>query len=566
METSKGTKTILGATCSLCLLASCYTGLEGVGADAGSGTSGASGQGSDTSSDHGDSEGAGTDPDGCALLGTRIWKLTPSQYERTVTQLIPNATGFGARLYNTLPGTKAFTNEAPHLEMPQPHVEALLTVAGDLADVALTDPGQLGACLADGLDDEACMGEVLTDLVPRALRRPVAPEEIEPYLALYRDELAAHGGGVAVRQVLRALFMSVEFLYRSELGPESQSGEVSLTAYERAAALAYLILDGPPDATLLAAAEAGELDTRDQITTQVRRLLESPESARGIGQFFREYTHTLGVLDVEKLGTAFPDWNEERAAALVAETEAFVRHVVWGDDGRFETLLTSNVAVVDPASAPTYGVPAPPPGEEATVDLPAEQRSGLLTRAALMAALARPDEGDIVLRGKFIREEILCQELPPPPPDVDAFPPPADPDLTNRERLDRHRDDPRCAACHNLMDPLGYAFEIYDGEGIFRTTDNGKPVDASGVMVGTDQDGASYQDAIDLSRVLANSADAQACFVRKLLHYTHGAVIDESLACSLERAEARFAEHDGNIVELLVDIVADPDFLRRAAP
>ena len=181
----------------------------------------------------------------------------------------------------------------------------------------------------------------------------------------------------------------------------------------------------------------------------------------------------------------FPDWNEPLAADLAAEADAFLRQVIWNEDGRLATLLTAPFSMLNARLAGFYGVTETvPAGGLRKVAFRPGQRAGIFTLGALQATLAKDNDTDAVARGRFLREVLLCQTLPEPPANLNVVPPPPDGQNNMRERLARHSADPTCAACHDLMDPLGLAFEIYDGIGRHRTTDLGKPIDTAGTLTG----------------------------------------------------------------------------------
>ena len=141
---------------------------------------------------------------------------------------------------------------------------------------------------------------------------------------------------------------------------------------------------------------------------------------------------------------------------------------------------------------------------------------------ALQATLAKDNDTDAVARGRFLREVLLCQQLPEPPANLNVVPPPPDGKRNMRERLARHSADPTCAACHKLMDPLGLAFESYDGIGRYRTTDVGKPIDTAGTLTGAAPEGATFANGLELLELLADSPDVAACFVKTAFRYGHG--------------------------------------------
>jgi len=194
-------------------------------------------------------------------------------------------------------------------------------------------------------------------------------------------------------------------------------------------------------------------------------------------------------------------------------------------------------------------------------------RAGLLTHGALLSILARDNDTDPVKRGKFIRDQLLCAPPPPPPGNLDIVPPPPDGKRTQRERLLPHSSQPACASCHVLMDPLGLAFESFDGIGKYRTKDVGKDIDTSGTLTAARPEGAPFANAVELVRLLADSPDAHTCFVKQTFEYAQGRTLGASDGCSVNALDQRFGASKGNIIELMVAMAADDSLhLRTVLP
>jgi hypothetical protein len=507
-----------------------------------------------------------TPPAGCALPPRRIWALTPAQYVATVRALLPASVNRAASdgLAATLSVEDGFSNQAGRLDMTEPHVGQLLDFAWQVAGDAAAAPDKLSPCLA--APDQACLRDFVSGFGLRAFRRELAPAELEAFLAHHRAQTG--DPALALRELLMDFLVSPSMLYRTELGAEGADprAPVSLTAFEKASALSYFLTDGPPDAELLAAARTGALATTAQVEQQTRRLLHGPDSAGGLLQFFRESFATTDVLTTMKDGKRFPEWKAPLPADLAAETEAFLRQVLWAEDARLPTLLGADFSMLNGRLTGFYGAADPAAGTDfRKVSLPAGQRAGLLTQGAVMAALAKNNDTDVVSRGKFVREVLLCQPLPPPPATVNAVPPPPDGKRTQRERMAQHSADPSCATCHALMDPLGLAFERYDGIGRYRTTDVGKTLDVSGVLDHAEPAGAPFADAVELMRVLARSPDVARCFVATAFRYAHGRAPETFDRCALDRLAQRFGGSGGNVIDLAVAMTTDEAFFARAA-
>jgi hypothetical protein len=496
-------------------------------------------------------------PMGCTPPPERLWKLTPEQYTASVRALLGTTDDPGRRLVPSLAVVSGFTNEASVLQMSQPHVDTLFELTGEIAP-------RLAATFRCSATDATCARGFVANLGKRAFRRPLTTEELDRFAGFLTREAAAHGPALAAEQLARALLLSPHFLYRLELGPEEASGTaVALGPFERASALSYFLTNGPPDAALMTAADRNALATPEQLAGEARRILRGGGAAQGLLRFFAEHLGFEGVADVTKSKKLFPAWSATVAVDLAEETRRFIAHALWQADARLETLFTSNASFVNQRLAAIYGVAGVTGDELRRLDLPAGQRSGLLTHGSFLARAATEEETDVVVRGKFVREVLLCQHLPSPPPDVNAVPPAPSKTLTMRERMVRHSADATCAGCHRLMDPIGLGFEHYDAGGRYRTEELGKPIDASGSFVDLEAPKTTFADAIEATRILVAAPAFRRCFTERLNAYAHGRQNAPIDACTLQALHARFEASRGNVLELAADIVASDSFVVR---
>jgi len=237
---------------------------------------------------------------------------------------------------------------------------------------------------------------------------------------------------------------------------------------------------------------------------------------------------------------------------------------VFWEDGRLETLLTAPYSYLNQDLAHYYGVSGPSGTAYERAEFPANQRAGILTQGALLSALAKPNQTAPVLRGKFVREMLLCQQLSPPPPNIVITPPDVRPDATTRQRFTQHSKDPNCAVRHQLMDPLGFGFENYDAVGQFRATDQGFPVDASGQLINTDVDG-KFTGAVELAQKLATSAEVRQCLVKQWFRYAVGRAETDDDQCTLQNLGSEFDSAKHDMRELSVKIASSDAFRYRSA-
>ncbi|HEX6242456.1 MAG TPA: DUF1588 domain-containing protein, partial [Polyangiales bacterium] len=224
--------------------------------------------------------------------------------------------------------------------------------------------------------------------------------------------------------------------------------------------------------------------------------------------------------------------------------------------GDFRSAFTSTTTFVNTDLAKLYGLRAPTGSAFSEVQLPASgPRAGLVLQGGFLALHAHPSRSSPTLRGKFIRESLLCLSIPPPPPDVETALPNTGGASTARQKLTRHREDPACAGCHGLMDPMGLALENFDGIGAHRTTENGISIDASGEL-----DKIAFKDARGFVAALSEHQALPLCFAKTSLRYARGALEDASEDGAIAALNRRFQESGYRVAELLSAIASDRSF------
>jgi hypothetical protein len=414
---------------------------------------------------------------------------------------------------------------------------------------------------------EACARDFVARFARRAYRRPVGPEEIAALTAFYaraRAELG-HAFPDAIRVVIQAVLQSPSFVYRWELGnaPPVREGQlVRYNDHEIASRLSYALWASMPDDLLFAAADAGQLRSVGEVEKQARRMLADPKAKEMLADFGAQWLAVTALGTITKDTQAYPLFSPAVAASMEAERREFL-HAVLGPkgDGKLETLLTAPFSFVDGNLAKIYGGVTATSAGLTRVNLDPARRSGLLTQPAFLTAHAAPGGSHPIARGKQLLVRVLCTDLPAPPEEVPPLPP-AKPGLTTRERFDVHGQNECARGCHAMMDPLGFAFEHYDGIGAYRATDAGKPVDATGTIT---LDGAkrSFRDAVELTKLLAASKEVRACAARQLVRYVlkrHEAPGD---AASLAFVDDAFAGSGYDLREALVAAAKSRSFFYR---
>jgi hypothetical protein len=424
-------------------------------------------------------------------------------------------------------------------------------------ELTVDGPDDPGAAFTS--ERQACAEAIVDTLAPLAWRRPITADERGRLAGLI--PLADGDYGEAFAMVFEAIFANPSFLFLVEIGEPvaDEPGTFVLDPHEQAARLSYALCESPPDQALRDAVAAGDFTTPAQIDAQVRRVFELPCGQATVDRFFSQWLWLNRVGDLDRDPVQFPDFDEEVAAGMVAESERFVRELVYAEDASLATLLSADYGWPDPRSASVYGLVGVT--EQVRTTLPAERAGGILTHPSVLAATSTFESTSPVRRGIFVLEQVLCQELPSPPADLMVSPPPLDPEATTRERWEQHSSDPSCSGCHVQLDPIGFAFENFDAIGRHRTTENGLPVDAAGGVPTIGIDDGELVGGAELARAVASSPEATACFARQWLRFSMGRLELAQDGSSLAAVEAALAA--GSLAEALITLTTTSTFSSR---
>jgi hypothetical protein len=435
---------------------------------------------------------------------------------------------------------------------------AAFDVAGQVVATAASRDAAFPSCAGSVAMDVACLRADLPDLVLRAWRRPPSDDEIERLAWVGAQAGATLGGQVeAERYVLAALLQAPSFLYRVELGADAADGPRRYTGFEMATRLSFLAWDAIPDGVLLAAAEAGELDTEAGIAAQFDRLVADPRAEDGVRAFFTDMLRLYELDALTKDTTLFLHMDETVGPAAAEETLLGIEALVFHADADVRDFLTTRTSYVDRKLAAIYGVAAPAREGFGRVEYPVEgPRRGFLGQASFLALQAHSTSTSVTRRGLFVREVLLCQELPDPPANVDTSIPEVSPETpTMRDRVAIHLEEPTCAACHRQTDPIGLAMEHFDGLGGYRATDAGYAIDPSG-----DLDGAAFSDAVGLADALHDHPSLGPCLARTAFSYAHGHEPSGGEIASLQWHADGFEAQGYRWLDLLRDIATSEAF------
>jgi hypothetical protein len=461
------------------------------------------------------------------------------------------------------PSTGGFDNNVSTLHVSTLATERYQDAAEQMASAVLADATRSAQVIGcDPATGDACLASFITSFGGRAWRRTLSASEVMQLTTLAHAVAAGDPTPrpTAIGGVMRAMLQSPEFLFRIERGvPDpAHPGWNRLTGFEMASRLSYLLWGTTPDEALLIAASDGQLDTAEGVQARAQTMLADPR-ARDSSQSFYMQWFQLDQFDESSPATSvYPRWNPRLQAAMLSETQHFVDSVLWTPGGDMLDVLTANYSFINPQLASLYGLPVPAQQGMMRMTLdPATNRGGLLTQASVLTLNADPDEGSPVKRGQWVREQLMCENIGSPPPDVPPLPPP-NPMDSQRDRLDAHRLG-TCAACHTLMDPIGFGLERYNGIGVYSTTDTGgHALTGVGQIVG--QTNPDFTGPFELAQRLHEMPEVSQCVVKRMFRYTYGRIEAPSDACTLTQFNTAFGAGRRNYAAFLVAIAGSDAF------
>jgi hypothetical protein len=534
-------------------------------------------------------------------------RLTMTQFKNTISDLVAWASGSAANgrtilteIATPFAALPADRREAVAQDLhgsyrrldqslQQAHVDATYDVAVAVG-AALTTSARLGtvvgACATDSntSNDAGCLDAFIKKFGARALRRPLTADEVTFYTAAYGASTAANAASYA--DLIGVFVTAPEFMYFVEHGGAAVTGQTNVydvTAYELASRLSYQVWQTAPDDALLAAAADGSLLNASTYAAQVTRLLGDARARPAIDEFFADWmkVEDLPAMDAKNQDPVFKTFagadlpTASLRQAMIDDVIGLLDYAAWTKPSGVAELFTSELSFArDARLAKLYGVAAWD-GTSAPPALPPGQRPGLLTRGLFLStgtANTRP-----IMKGVFIRKNILCHDIPPPPPGANAKPPTLGPGMTTRESVEELTEmaGTTCAGCHaTVINPLGFATENFDALGRFRTAqrlfdDTGretgsKPVDTSTVPMVRLGDTTRISTPAELMTLIATSGQVEACLARNFFRFTYGRWEDPAAdGCALEDARKALA-NGGKLTDLFTAMLMSAEFKRRS--
>jgi hypothetical protein len=415
-------------------------------------------------------------------------------------------------------------------------------------------------------DEDGCAKQIFATLMRRAYRRPVDDADLGRVMRLYRDAREGADFDAGIEAGLSAVLVSREFLFRVERDP---AGVPPRTAYpvselELASRLSFFLWSSIPDDELLDVAARGELRRPEVLARQARRMLADPRAQSLVTNFAAQWLHLRNLDAITPDGRLFPDFDDNLRQSMRRETELLFEEVMREDRSVLD-LLKPDHAWLNERLAKHYGIPHVYGNRFRRVALgPDRERGGLLRHGSILTVTSYATRTSPVIRGKWVLENLLGTPPPPPPPDVPAL----DDNLVSaalpiRERLQQHRASAACASCHNLIDPPGFALENFDAVGRWRTTEEGRPVDASGGL----PDGSKFTGVRGLEDALLKRPELfVGTFAEKLYTFALGRGVESHDGPAVREVVRSARAADFRLSALVEAIVVSQPFRMRTSP
>ena len=552
-------------------------GVTGSGATQGSGSGGKSSSGSGGASSSG-SGGASSSalpvppsalPKESACGGgspgpRMLRRLSAAEMAATIPTLFGDTTVPMTGVFQD-PSVLGFHIDANSLLVQDLNADQLMSNAEGIAHWAVTTPAVLSRIAPCQTTDDSCQTRFITTFGKRVFRAPPSSDRVTAYKKIFAAETSFSDGAEAV---ISAMLQSPYFLYKTELGT-SKSGMFPLTPYEVATSLSYLLTGNTPDDNLLSAADSWSTPpTQAQVDAQVDRLLSpGPALQTALMGFF------TGWLGLDRLATTAKDNNifmltDALRADMMSETTNLVVDT-FTSGGSVGDLFSADHSFLNKNLATFYGISTNNLGtsfSRVSYPFPGPRDRGILAHASILNGYARPDISSPTQRGHLVRSRILCQDVPPPPANLDTkLHDPTSATPTTRAQYEQHMSQSPCNTCHTLMDPIGFGFENYDAFGRYRTTQNGAQIDPSNVIYQAGSTGQDLKGAnlTELGMTLASSNDVKTCSARYWAYYAYGSVSWEQDGCTYDAIRTAAASGNYSLKSVLKAIIHASHFTTR---
>lgn len=497
-----------------------------------------------------------------SLVGPPLLRrLTTSELRETIHQALPELGDVSAiaSLGPDPVSESGFANDASALLVGAQTARELLATAETIASLATNELhfAQVLPCASAGAGT-SCIASFLDRVGPKLFRRSLTAEERSRYIDLATSIEQGSDFATATKWTLVALLQSPNVVYRSEIG--SKAGEErELEPWEIASALSYNYTGAPPDEELAGLVPGDALLDPEVRLAQARRLLQTDAGHKKVLEFFRGWSGYQRVVGTIK--TDVPNFSEIRVG-MVSETERFIENVVYNEGGGVHELLTANYTSLDSQLAEFYGYGAVA-GEATVVERPSEWGVGLLAQGSMLAGYAHSNSSSPTMRGLMVYERLQCNQKLTAPANIPNIGAPEPGAKTTRQRYeDSHAASPACNFCHQFFDPMGFAFENFDGTGRYRSDEAGLAIDASGNIINADLEVLAEFDGItDLAHTLADTPRTTDCVSGLAATWSFGGAGGQT--CMAEEARDALLTGEIGILEYLARLSVAPHFTTR---
>ena len=409
-------------------------------------------------------------------------------------------------------------------------------------------------------DERTCAESIVERLGQQAYRRPLTDDDVASLMGFYDQGKAEGGFERGVRLAIQAMLASPHFVFRLE---ESRAGGDDLyevSDMDLASRLSFFLWASPPDEELIRVASEGDLSDVDELERQTLRMLSDPRSEALATRFASQWLRLQDLQKIHPDAQHFPYFDHGLTLAMERETELLFDYLVQEDRSVLE-LLTADYTFANQRLARHYGISGVSGSEFRKVQLQNEHRRGLLGHGSILMMTSHANHTSPVLRGKWVMEVLLGSPPPPPPPVVPSLDEVAAAqdgrELTTRERMEQHRDNPSCLSCHSVIDPIGLALENFDVTGAWRIKENGNPIDAAGELY----DGTPIESPSDLRDVILKRPSVFVrTFTRNLMAYAIGRRVEYFDMPTVRTIEADASEDDFRMSSFILGVVKSPAF------
>jgi hypothetical protein len=503
-------------------------------------------------------------------------RLTQEQYRQIITDIFGSTVSLGGRFEPDVRDAGLLAVGAGQVSVTAAGLEQYDNMARSIAAQVVDDKHRalLIPCkpASANAPDDACAKQFLSKVGRLLFRRPLTDHELTAEVA------AANASAVKVNDfytgiglALAGLLESPQFLFRQELvEPDpDHAGVYRLNAYSKATRLSFFLWNSAPDPELLSAAEKGDLDTDSGLKKQVDRMLASPRVETGVRAFFSDMLAFDGFNTLAKDTTLYPKFTSNVLSDAQEQTLRTIVDQLLVQKADYRDLFTTHKTFLTPLLASIYrvqvsfpeGVLAPWVPYEFPKDVP---QAGILTEASFVGLHSQPGRSSATVRGKALREVLLCQKVPDPPGNVNfnLVQDVNNPNFkTARQRLKAHATEATCAGCHKIMDPVGLALENFDTIGGYRSTENGAPIDATGEL-----DGMKFADVSGLGKAVHDDPATTSCIVNRVYEFAAGHKPNKSEAEWMKSDLQKSFEASGYKYTDLLRTIASSEVFYRALP